>query len=89
MEIADILGYSVEFIPKKGKFYLPTEEKEKEMAESIEKSNEGMVRIPSQNFGETIICGSNAQAAAEHLMQQPYLSKSAEIMLHQKIKKRL
>lgn len=87
VEIADILGYSVEFIPKKGKFYLPTEEKEKEMAESIEKSNEGMVRIPSHNFGETIICGSNAQAAAEHLMQQPYLSKSTEIMLHQKIKK--
>lgn len=66
---------------------MPTEEKEKEMAESIEKSNEGMVRIPSHNFGETIICGSNAQAAAEYLMQQPYLSKSTEIMLHQKIKK--
>lgn len=87
VEIADILGYSVEFIPKKGKFYLPTEERESEMIKTVTKSDEGMVRIPSYNFGETIICGSNAQAAAEYLLQQPYLSKSAEIMLHQKIKK--
>ena len=92
VEIAELLGYSVEFIPynRNQKVYFPTSEEKKNRLEQIAtKSEEGMIKIPSFNFGETIIYGADAQAAADQLMKQPTLSKSAEILLHHRLQKEL
>lgn len=92
VEIAELLGYSVEFIPynRNQKVYFPTSEERKNRLEQIAtKSEEGMIKIPSFNFGETIIFGADAQAAADQLMKQPTLSKSAEILLHHRLQKEL
>lgn len=90
VEIAEICGYSLEFIPQKGKMYLPaSEERNEEIAQIAMKSEEAMIKIPSPNFGETVICGINAQAAADVFLSHPNLSKSEEILLHQKLKKDL
>lgn len=90
VEIAEICGYSLEFIPQKEKLYFPiSEERNEEIAQITTKSKEDMIKIPSPNFGETIIYGANAQVAANQLINQPNLSKSAEILLHQKLKQDL
>ena len=50
-------------------------------------ADEDMLKIPSCNFGETIIYGKNASSAAEYLLNQQDLSKADEMILHQEIKK--
>ena len=89
-EIAEICGYSLEFVPKQGKLYLPASKEREEKMEQINlKADEAMIKIPSPNLGETIVYGSNAQTAVDQLISQPNLSKSAEILLHQRLKKEL
>lgn len=90
VEIADILGYTVEFIPKTDskKIYFPATEEHIENIKQISAmADEDMLKIPSCNFGETIIYGKNAASAAEYLLNQQDLSKADEMMLHQEIKK--
>lgn len=91
VEIAEILGYSVEFIPQNRKVYFPvSEERSTELTQIPTKAEEDMIKIPSPNFGETIIYGANAWTAADQLSkEQHHLSKSSEILLHQKLKKEL
>lgn len=89
VEIAEILGYSVEFIPKEksNKLYFPaTPEHTQEIKQLTMKSEENMLKIPSFNFGETIIYGENADSAAQYLLNQSNLSMSEEMLLHQKVK---
>nr|WP_296961603.1 hypothetical protein [uncultured Mediterraneibacter sp.] len=90
VEIAELLGYSVEFIPRNRKMYFPASEERNNKLEQIAvKAEEDVIKIPSPNFGETIIYGTNAQAAADQLMKQPTLSKSAEILLQHRLQKEL
>lgn len=90
VEIAELLGYSVEFIPRNRKMYFPASEERNNKLEQIAvKAEEDVIKIPSQNFGETIIYGTNAQAAADQLIKQPTLSKSAEILLQHRLQKEL
>ena len=90
VEIAELLGYSVEFIPHNRKVYFPASEERNNKLEQIAiKAEEDVIKIPSPNFGETIIYGTNAQAAADQLMKQPTLSKSAEILLQHRLQKEL
>lgn len=90
MEIAEICGYSLEFIPQQGKLYLPaTEEREAEISQIAMKSEESIIKIPSPNFGETVICGENAQIAADQLTAKRHLNKSQEILMHQKLREQL
>lgn len=90
VEIAELLGYSVEFIPRNRKMYFPASEERNNKLEQIAvKAEEDVIKIPSPNFGEMIIYGTNAQAAADQLMKQPTLSKSAEILLQHRLQKEL
>lgn len=90
VEIAELLGYSVEFIPRNRKMYFPVSEERNNKLEQIAvKAEEDVIKIPSPNFDETIIYGTNAQAAADQLMKQPTLSKSAEILLQHRLQKEL
>ena len=90
VEIAELLGYSVEFIPRNRKMYFPASEERNNKLEQIAvKAEEDVIKIPSPNFGETIIYGTNAQAAADQLMKQPTLSKSAKILLQHRLQKEL
>ena len=90
MEIAEICGYSLEFIPQKGKLYLPaSEEREVEISQITMKAEESIIKIPSPNFGETVICGDNAQVAADQLTTKKHLNKSQEMLLHQKLREQL
>lgn len=85
MEIAELLGYSVEFIPHNQKVYLPTSEERNNKLEQIAiKAEEGIIKIPSPHFGETIICGADAQAAADWLSKELVddATKAQEILAH-------
>lgn len=80
MEIADILDYSVGFIPKHGKYYAP---------ENNLRQLEMVVTIPSPNFGETIISGIDAQKAADYIKENiGDASKAMEILLHNDVRSR-
>lgn len=84
VEIAELLGYSVEFIPHNRKVYFPTSEERCNKLEQIAtKSEKGIIKIPSPHFGETIICGADAQAAADWLNKVLVdATKAQEILAH-------
>ena len=71
----------------RSKLYFPaTPEHTQEIKQLTMKSEENMLKIPSFNFGETIIYGENADSAAQYLLNQSNLSMSEEMLLHQKVK---
>lgn len=84
VEIAELLGYSVEFIPHNRKVYFPASEERNNKLEQIAiKAEEDVIKIPSPNFGETIICGTDAQAAADWLSKELVdATKAQEILAH-------
>ncbi len=84
VEIAELLGYSVEFIPHNRKVYFPTSDERNNKLEQIAiKAEEGIIKIPSPHFGEIIIYGADAQAAADWLTQKLIgATTSQEILAH-------
>lgn len=78
MEIAEVLGYSLEFIPQKGRKYYISDD-----------DDENIITIPGANFGTIVVAGTNAIAAAEWL--QPQLKgadRSREILLENEARRR-
>lgn len=90
MEIADILGYTVEFIPKDGrKVYFPaaeeaTNEKQDHENEFMESAEKGSRTIDSKNFGHAVVVGENAELASIWLGEKMKSidSKVNEILLY-------
>lgn len=90
MEIAEVLGYSLEFIPQKGrKYYISDDEEKHGINMFMDIDDENIIAIPGENFGTIVVAGVNATAAVQWLQPQiKGASRSREILLENEARRR-